>query len=99
MPAKLNCWGNSIGFRRPQYVVERTGLAAGDYLYIRLPNSGEITIRPVKTGNVQAATVTTLAEARPSAADAHGKQHCTQGDVPLGYIVRAVKRVTDNVMP
>lgn len=50
MPTKLNRWGNSLGLRLPQYVVERAGLAAGDHLYVRLLDSGEIMIRAVKPG-------------------------------------------------
>ena len=48
MPTKLNRWGNSLGLRLPQHVVEATGLAAGDYLYIRLLESGELMIRAGK---------------------------------------------------
>lgn len=48
MATKLNRWGNSLGLRLPQYVVERAGLVAGDHLYIRLLDSGEIMIRSVK---------------------------------------------------
>jgi len=47
MPTKLCKWGNSLGVRLPQYVIERTGLRPGDYLYIRLTDAGEITIKPV----------------------------------------------------
>ncbi len=48
MPTKLCKWGNSMGVRLPQYVVERTGLRPGDYLFIRLTDAGDIVIQPVK---------------------------------------------------
>ena len=54
MPSKLCRWGNSLGVRLPQYIAERTGLVAGDYLYIQLNDAGEIVIRPVKAREVQA---------------------------------------------
>lgn len=54
MPSKLCRWGNSMGVRLPQYIVERAGLSAGDYLFIKLVDSGEIVIRPVKSGTVPA---------------------------------------------
>ena len=40
-------WGNSHGVRLPKYIIERTGLKVGDYLYVRL-EAGEIVIRPVR---------------------------------------------------
>jgi len=52
MPSKLCVWGNSLGVRLPQYVVERTGVQAGDYLFIHLNAAGEIVIRPVKPRDV-----------------------------------------------
>ncbi len=48
MPSKLCKWGNSLGVRLPQYIAERAGLAAGDYLYIGIRDNGDIVIRPVK---------------------------------------------------
>ncbi|MES2010548.1 MAG: AbrB/MazE/SpoVT family DNA-binding domain-containing protein [Pseudomonadota bacterium] len=54
MPTKLNRWGNSLGLRLPQHVVEAAGLAAGDYLYVRLLDSCEIMIRAAKAGSVPA---------------------------------------------
>lgn len=47
MPSKLCMWGNSHGVRLPKYVIEHTGLKAGDYVYVHLEN-GEIVIRPFK---------------------------------------------------
>ena len=54
MPSKLCKWGNSLGVRLPQYITERTGLCAGDYLYVRLTDAGDILIRPVKARDVPA---------------------------------------------
>lgn len=48
MTTKLNSWGNSLGVRLPKYVAERSGVQAGDYLYITVTDDGEIIIRPVK---------------------------------------------------
>lgn len=65
MATKLNRWGSSLGLRLPQYVVERAGLAAGDYLYIRLLDSGELMIRAVKAGYGPAEYQSAGAEAQP----------------------------------
>ncbi len=54
MPTKLCKWGNSLGLRLPQYVIERTGLRPGDYLFVRLTDAGDIVIRPVKERDVHA---------------------------------------------
>jgi AbrB family looped-hinge helix DNA binding protein len=48
MTTKLCVWGNSLGIRLPKYVAERSGVAAGDYLFITVNDDGEIIIRPVK---------------------------------------------------
>lgn len=48
MSVKLCKWGNSLGLRLPKYVTERVGLTAGDYVFVRLLDSGEIMVRPVK---------------------------------------------------
>ena len=48
MASKLCVWGNSLGARLPKYVVERSGVQAGDYLFITVNDDGEIIIRPVK---------------------------------------------------
>ena len=54
MPSKLCRWGNSLGIRLPKFIAERTGLVAGDYLYINLMDNGQIVIRPVKARDVPA---------------------------------------------
>ena len=48
MTTKLCVWGNSLGVRLPKYVVERTAVQPGDYLFITVNDAGEIVIRPVK---------------------------------------------------
>lgn len=48
MATKLCKWGNSLGVRLPKYIAERVGLVAGDYLFVRLLDSGDIVMRPVK---------------------------------------------------
>ena len=53
MPYKLCKWGNSLGVRLPQFITERVGLSAGDYLYINLIGD-EIVIRPVKARDAHA---------------------------------------------
>jgi antitoxin component of MazEF toxin-antitoxin module len=52
MPTKLCNWGNSLGVRLPKYVVERTGVRPGDYLFINLTDAGDIVIRPVKARDI-----------------------------------------------
>lgn len=51
MPSKLCKWGNSLGVRLPQFITERVGLSAGDYLYINLIGN-EIVIRTVKARDI-----------------------------------------------
>ena len=57
MPSKLCKWGNSLGVRLPQYVVERTGVRPGDYLFIRLNDAGDIVIRACKARDIPAGFV------------------------------------------
>jgi antitoxin MazE len=45
MPTKLCKWGDSLGVRLPQYVVERTVMSSGDLLYIGLTDEGLIVIK------------------------------------------------------
>ena len=44
---KLTRWGNSIGIRIPAHVLGAAGLKAGDHVYVRLMDSGDIRVRPV----------------------------------------------------
>ena len=66
MPVKLNRWGNSLGVRLPQYVVERAALHPGDYLFIRLADSGDIVIKPVKARDIHAGYVPDDSPPRPA---------------------------------
>lgn len=50
---KITRWGHSIGLRLPCEVAQAAGLKPGDYVYVRLLDSGDIRVRPVK--NVQPA--------------------------------------------
>ena len=50
---RLTRWGNSTGLRLPASVMEAAGLESGDYVYVRLLDTGDIRVRPVK--NVQLA--------------------------------------------
>ena len=54
MPTKLCKWGNSLGLRLPQYVIERTGLRPGDQLFVWLTDTGNIVIRPAKEREIHA---------------------------------------------
>lgn len=45
---KLTRWGNSIGIRIPAHVLGAAGLKSGDHVYVRLMDSGDIRVRPVK---------------------------------------------------
>ncbi len=68
MPSKLSKWGNSLGVRLPSYIAERAGLRNGDYLYIKLMDSGDIVIHPVKQTDVHPGYATAgVAEAKPLA--------------------------------
>lgn len=54
MPTKLCKWGHSLGIRVPQHIAERASLRAGDYMYVRLMDSGDIVIRPVSARAIPA---------------------------------------------
>lgn len=54
MPTKLCKWGHSLGIRVPQHIAERASLRAGDYMYVRLMDSGDIVIRPVSAREIPA---------------------------------------------
>jgi antitoxin MazE len=65
MPSKLCKWGNSLGVRLPQYVVERTGVRPGDYLFIRLSDAGDIVIRACKARDVHSGYLPSDSPRRP----------------------------------
>ncbi len=45
---KLTRWGNSLGLRLPCEMAQAAGLNAGDYVQVRLLDSGDIRVRPFK---------------------------------------------------
>lgn len=47
---RLTRWGNSTGVRLPAAVLEAAGLRPGDYCQVRLLDSGDIRLRPVRGG-------------------------------------------------
>lgn len=48
MPTKLCRWGNSLGLRISSYIVHCAHLKSGDFMDVRLLDSGDVLIRPVK---------------------------------------------------
>ena len=48
MTIRLSRWGNSAGLRLPAAVMEAAGLKIGDYVFVRLMDSGDIRVRPAK---------------------------------------------------
>ena len=45
---KLTRWGNSVGVRIDSQILASAGLKPGDYVHLRLMDSGDIRVRPVK---------------------------------------------------
>ena len=45
---KLTRWGNSVGMRIPAQILAAAGLTVSDHVYVRLMDSGDIRVRPVK---------------------------------------------------
>lgn len=48
MPTRLSRWGHSTGLRVPRHVLECAGLRAGDEVYVRALETGDVLIRAVK---------------------------------------------------
>ncbi len=72
MTIRLSRWGNSTGLRLPAVVMEAAGLKAGDYVFVRLLDSGEIRVRPTKvcaTAGVDGGDGGGAAPAKPPADD------------------------------
>lgn len=59
---RLTRWGNSTGIRISAAVMESAGLKVGDYVDVRLLDSGDIRVRPSK-GSQSADTETPTKEA------------------------------------
>ena len=45
---RLTRWGNSTGLRISAAVMESAGLKVGDYVDVRLLDSGDLRVRPAK---------------------------------------------------
>ena len=45
---KLTRWGNSVGVRIGAHILASAGLKPGDHVHVRLMDSGDIRVRPVK---------------------------------------------------
>jgi antitoxin MazE len=72
---KITRWGHSIGLRLPCEVAQAAGLKPGDYVYVRLLDSGDIRVRPAK--NVQ--------PAHPAAA-ADGEMNMAEATLPAAVV-------------
>ena len=66
---RLTRWGNSTGLRLPASVMEAAGLEPGDYVYVRLLDTGDIRVRPAKSVQLVG-----LPNAEPGAAAAPPKE-------------------------
>lgn len=51
MPTKLSRWGNSAGLRLPRHVLECAGLQISDEVCVRVLDSGDVLVTPVKANN------------------------------------------------
>jgi antitoxin MazE len=65
---KLTRWGNSTGLRLPASVMEAAGLEPGDYVWVRLLDTGDIRVRPVKNPQLAVRLVAEKAAEEPSRA-------------------------------
>jgi antitoxin MazE len=45
---KITRWGNSAGVRLNAYLLREAGLSPGDYVAVRLLDSGDICLRPLR---------------------------------------------------
>ena len=68
MSSRIGKWGGSLSVRLPSNVVAICGLKAGDYVQVRLRDSGHIQILPLGK------TVTVLAEPNDTGKDVHPVQ-------------------------
>ena len=64
---RLTRWGNSTGLRLGANLMAAAGLKPGDYVYVRLLDSGDIRVRPCK--GAQAINADALKEAAPAEPD------------------------------
>ena len=54
MTVRLSRWGNSTGLRLPAAIMDAAGLKVGDYVFVRLLDSGDIRVRPAAKVNATA---------------------------------------------
>jgi antitoxin component of MazEF toxin-antitoxin module len=52
MPVKVCKHGNSLSIRLSAHITRLTQMKAGDYVSVRLLDSGDILVRPTKLGSV-----------------------------------------------
>ena len=69
MTIRLSRWGNSTGLRLPAAIMESAGLKVGDYVFVRLLDSGDIRVRPTKLSVPAGADGGDAAPAKPPADD------------------------------
>ena len=48
MSVRLNRWGHSAGLRIPRAVMDVAGLHIGDEVHVRVLDSGDVLVTPVK---------------------------------------------------
>jgi antitoxin MazE len=65
---RLTRWGHSTGIRIPAPILKGMNLGVGDYVNIRLMDSGDIRVRPVKARQLADAS-TAKDDALPSATE------------------------------
>ena len=68
MPVRLCRGGNSLGLRISSYIVHCAHWEAGDFMDVRLLDSGDVLIRPVKprSGGGSITPETSQSEVRPA---------------------------------
>ena len=66
MTIRLSRWGNSTGLRLPAAVMEAAGLKVGDYVFVRLLDSGDIRVRPTKASAYAGVEEGEAAHAKPA---------------------------------
>jgi len=69
MTIRLSRWGNSTGLRLPAAIMEAAGLKVGDYVFVRLLDSGDIRVRPTKLSIPAGVESNVTTRARPPADD------------------------------
>lgn len=57
MPIRINRWGHSSGLRIPRAVMDVAGLKIGDEVHVRVLDSGDVLVTPVKASNAPARQV------------------------------------------